>query len=184
MKVVLKVQKWNLLITLWSFLILYLYLLISHDWMEVGNHMKISLRISSHILLCKCCLEPLYDNGHLLNTLLVKVCIDFNAVILKLKTCLGVTKDEYKKYKDLKTSYVLEIKVGNDETRNKFRTNKTPQLLEQILNEGRKLSSPVRYKYKPIWDIKLMAFYNGTTRHAIAMNLMQYYYGLKDFCCS
>ena len=87
-------------------------------------------------------------------------------------------------YKDLKTSYVLEIKGGNDEIRNKFRTNKTPQLLEQILNEGPKLSSPVRYKYKPIWDIKLMAFYNGTTRPAIAMNLMQYYYGFKDFCCS
>ena len=103
---------------------------------------------------------------------------------MKLKTCLGVTRDEYEKYKDFSKSNKLEIKGGNDETRNKFLTNKTRQLLEQILNEGRKLSSPVRYKYKPIWDVLLMKFYNDTARHAIAMNLMQYYYGSKDFGCS
>ena len=116
--------------------------------------------------------------------ILVKACINFNAIVLKLKTCLGITRDEYKEYKDLYTSNYLEIRGGNDETRNKFRTNKTRQLLEQILNEGRKFSSPVGYKYKPIWDILLMKFYNDTRRHAIAMNLIQYYYGLKDFGCT
>ena len=116
--------------------------------------------------------------------LLVKACIDSNAVTLNLKTCLGVTRDEYKKYKDLYASNYLEISGGNDQTRNKFSTNKTRQLLQQILNEGRKLSSPVGYKYKPIWDILLMRFYNDTRRHAIAINLIQYYHGFKDFGCS
>ena len=116
--------------------------------------------------------------------ILVKACINFNAIVLKLKTCGGITRDEYKEYKDLYTSNYLDIKGGTDETRNKFRTNKTQQLLEQILNEGREFSFPVGYKYKPIWDILLMKFYNNTKRHAITMNLIQYYYGFKDFGCT
>lgn len=116
--------------------------------------------------------------------ILVKACINFNAIVLKLKTCGGITRDEYKEYKDLYTSNYLDIKGGTDETRNKFRTNKTRQLLEQILNEGREFSFPVGYKYKPIWDILLMKFYNNTKRHAITMNLIQYYYGFKDFGCT
>ena len=116
--------------------------------------------------------------------LLVKACIDFNAFILKLKTCLGVTRDEYEEYKDMYTSNYLEIRGGKDETRNKFRTEKSPELLDQILDEGRKFSSPIGYKYKPIWDILLMKFYGDSKRHAIAMNLIQYYYGFKDFGCT
>ena len=61
--------------------------------------------------------------------ILVKAYIDLNAIVLKLKTCFGVARYEYENYKDFYWSSYLEISGNNNETRNKFRTNKTWQLL-------------------------------------------------------
>lgn len=64
--------------------------------------------------------------------ILVKAWIDLNAIVLKFKKCFGEARHEYEVYKDSYASHYLEISGGNDETRKKFRTNKTWQLLEQI----------------------------------------------------
>ena len=53
-----------------------------------------------------------------------------------------------------------------------------------MLNERRKIGTPVVYKYQPILEILLLKFHNDTERYAVAMNLMQYFHGLKDFGCT
>ena len=113
----------------------------------------------------------------------IKSCIDLEALDLKIAPCSDITKKDISTYKSLITSSYLEVQGGTDETRNKFRTGKSQKLLEQLLNEGRKIGTPVAYKYKPIWEILLTKFHNDTERYTIAMNLMQYFHGLKDFGC-
>ena len=116
--------------------------------------------------------------------MVVKTCFDVNGSDLELGTCVGVTKEEYEKYKDISTSNYVVVRGGKDETRSKFQTNKTRGLLKQLLNEGRTLSSPISFKYKPVWDVLMIKFRNNTRRYAIASNLKQYYYGLRDFGCT
>ena len=114
----------------------------------------------------------------------VKTCTDLGSLVLKINACHGITKKDISTYKSLSTSSYLDLKGGKDETRNKFCTEKSPKLLEQFLNEGRKMETPVAYGYKPIWDIILLKFHSDPERYAVAMNLMQYFHGLKDFGCT
>ena len=124
-------------------------------------------------------LSSLYE----LHEILVKACFDLGGSILELNLCLGISEEEYEKYKDIEASNSLNIRGGKDETRNAFRNNRTRELLDQILNEGRNMSSPVGYKYKPVWDVLMIKFQGDPKRKAVAMNLKQYYYGFKDFGC-
>ena len=76
----------------------------------------------------------------------VKTCIDLGALALEISACHGITKKDISTYKSLSTLSYLDLKGGNDETRNKFRKEKTQKLLEQFLNEGRNMETPVAYK--------------------------------------
>ena len=116
--------------------------------------------------------------------LMTKACSELNGLNLRYKACLRKTREDYEKTKHIVTSNYLEVRGGKDETRNKFRKSKTRQLLEQILNEGENFTSPVGYKYKPVWDILMKMFVNDQRRYTIALNLKQYYYGFRDFGCT
>ena len=88
----------------------------------------------------------------------VKNCFDVNGSGLKLDTCVGIGESEYEMYKSITTSNNLVIRGGKDETRNKFEVIKTRELLQDLLNEGRTLSEPIKFRYKPVWDIIIMKF--------------------------
>ena len=113
-----------------------------------------------------------------------RACLDFNEIRGSIDACVGVSKTDIMTYKTKDASSNLEVLGGKDETRNRFSIQKSEKLLEQILNEGRQVNSPVKYKYKPIWNIILTKFHNNTDRYAKAMNLMLYYIGFKDFGCT
>ena len=88
----------------------------------------------------------------------VKNCFDVNGFGLKLDTCVGIGESEYEMYKSITTSNNLVIRGGKDETRNKFQVSKTRELLQDLLNEGRTLSEPIKFRCKPVWDIIIMKF--------------------------
>ena len=116
--------------------------------------------------------------------LMTKACFEFNGLNLRFKKCLRKTREEYENSKHILTSNYLEVRGGKNETREKFRNSKTRPLLQQILKEGEYFTSPVGYKYKPVWDILMKKFGNDQRRYTIASNLKQYYYGFKDFGCT
>ena len=113
-----------------------------------------------------------------------RACLDFSEIRGNIDACVGFSNSNFRSYKTKEASSHLEVRGGKDETRNKFSIRKSEKLLLQILNEGRQTYSPVRYKYKPIWNIILTKFHNNTKRYAKAKNLMQYYVGYEDFGCT
>ena len=121
----------------------------------------------------------------------LKSCVDFegptNVGQLNVTACAGVTHEQVKKVMNLEMSSNLELHGGSDETRNQLQQKgPSTELITKFLNEGRKLESPVKYKYTPIWDI-LRWKYSADPRdrrYAIALNLEQYYMGFLDFGCS
>ena len=113
-----------------------------------------------------------------------RACLDFSEIRGSVKACFGFSKTDIMTYKTKDASSYLEVRGGKDETRNKFSIRKSEKLLVQILNEGRQVNSPVKYKYKAIWNIILTKFHNNTERYAKAMNLMLYYIGFEDFGCT
>ena len=103
---------------------------------------------------------------------------------MELGTYVDATKEEYEKYKDISTSNYVVVRGGKNETRSKFQTNETRKLVQKLFNDGRTLSSPLSFKYKPVWDILMTKFRNNTESYPIAINIKQYYYGLRDFGCT
>lgn len=103
---------------------------------------------------------------------------------MELGTYVDATKEEYEKYKDISTSNYVVVRGGKNETRSKFQTNETRKLVKKLFNDGRTLSSPLSFKYKPVWDILMTKFRNNTESYPIAINIKQYYYGLRDFGCT
>lgn len=62
---------------------------------------------------------------------------------------IGFTNEGFAKYSRIATSYSLETCGDTDSTRNEpaLRGRQTEKLIEQLLNEGRRMESPVSFKY-------------------------------------
>ena len=148
---------------------------------QFGSHFVVRIVLGAYVH--QCSLVKIFFNysPRLLNA---KSCLGFDKSAEHLKTCDDVTKEEYTKSRYMSASSYLVVRGGKDETRNKYQEKKTLQLLRQILNEARNFSSPVRFEYKPVWDVLMMQFNYDTKRYAIAANLKQYFYGFKDFGCT
>lgn len=119
----------------------------------------------------------------------VKACFDLlgkasSKIGVTLHACSDVTDEEFAKYSNILTSYNLEIRGGTDATRNALQGKQTQELIEKLLNEGRKMEFPITFKYKAIWDVFLVRGKGHGKRHKIAMNMKQYYMGYKDFGCT
>ena len=118
----------------------------------------------------------------------VRSCADFEGPTqvgkLDLEACAGFTGEEAKESLRLEMSRNLDLLGGTDETRNALRRNRSQELITKFLNEGRNEKSPIDYTYTAIWEILMMKFRGDPRRHAIAMNMQQYYEGFKDFGCS
>ncbi|XP_066931927.1 DELTA-alicitoxin-Pse2b-like [Clytia hemisphaerica] len=129
-----------------------------------------------------------------LRGLKVQACFDLLGIIsLKLgvttQACSDVTEEEYAKHSKIVTSYKLDVRGGRDATRNALQGNRLQGeerqvYIEKLLNEGRKMESPMAFKYKPIWDLFLIREKSFGRRHRIATNMKQYYTGFKDFGCT
>ena len=124
-----------------------------------------------------------------MRALQVKACFDLlgkasSKITITLKACSGFTEEDFAKYSKIATSYNLEIRGGTDATRNALRGKQTAQLIEKLLNEGRKMESPVTYKYQSIWDIFSIKYINDSRRLRIAENMKHYYMGYRDYGCT
>ena len=128
------------------------------------------------------------ESGYTSKQLNIRACVDFagptRVGLLQSTACSGINKTDENSVAHLETSNYLEIQGGSDETRNRYRTSRSQEDLNQLLNEGRAMQSPTSYEYMAIWDILMIKFYDHSTRFAKAMNLMHYYQGYADFGCS
>ena len=148
---------------------------------QFGSHFVVRVTLGAYVQQWTFAKKTSHYSARMLK---VKTCLEFAESSQHLKACNDVTKEEYQMSKSMSTSSYLVVKGGKDETRNKYQEKKTLQLLRQILNEARNFSSPVSFKYKPVWDVLMMQFHSDTKRYAIAANLKQYFYGFKDFGCT
>ena len=118
----------------------------------------------------------------------VRSCADFEGLSqfgnLKLNPCAGVSKEQAEESMDLDMTSNLSLLGGTDKTRNLLRMTRSQELITEFLNEGRELKTPLDYSYFAIWDVLMLKFYNEPKRRAIALNMKQYYEGLKEFGCS
>ena len=129
-----------------------------------------------------------FTDGYSEHQLNVRSCADFAGPTevgkLDLKACFGITTETAKQSLHYEMSYNLDILGGTDATRNALRSNRTKDTINKFLNEGREANTPIDYRYEPIWDILMTKFHRDPKRHAIALNLQQYYEGYKDFGCT
>ena len=98
-------------------------------------------------------------------------------------SCSEYSKEAYDEAKKLQTQGDLDIIGGQDATRHALQQERSPELIEKLMNEARVRDSPIGQKFISIWDLILMRYGTNKTRHTKAMNLKQYYEGFKDFGC-
>lgn len=148
---------------------------------KFGSHFTVQLQLGASV---KQWTFAKITNSYSQEDINFRACLDFSEIRGNIDACVGFSNSDFKTEKAKDASSHLEVRGGKDDTRNKFSIRKSEKLLEQILNEGRQIYSPVRYRYKPIWYIILTKFHNNTERYAKAINLMQYYVGYEDFGCT
>eukprot|EP00111_Clytia_hemisphaerica_P019880 TCONS_00058628-protein len=128
------------------------------------------------------------SESYSMQSLQVKACFDlFSAVSIvpaQFNACSKIMKESAALNLNMATSYNLEIRGGTEKTRNKLIIERTPELIEKLLNEGSTMEQPIEYKYIPLWDIFLMKYGHDKSRSKIAMNIKQYYEGMLDFGCT
>ena len=119
----------------------------------------------------------------------IRTCVNFEGITevgkLGIKPCVGVSTEESEESLRLDMTSYLDLLGGMDQTRNALRHDRSKELITKFLaDEGRNNRTPVDYKYTPIWKILMLNFYDNPKRHAIALNMLQYYKGFLDFGCS
>jgi len=128
------------------------------------------------------------SESYTMTILTTKACLDLFGLVFRVPVefdfCNKVIKETRERTEQAATTSSLEIRGCTDATRNKLLLERTPELIERMLNEGRRMESPVAYKFTPIWEIFLMKYGRDKKRFQIAMNMKQYYKGFLDFGCS
>ena len=118
-------------------------------------------------------------------TLQIEACLGLGSSIIEaFDVCSDIKDEEFTEHLNIATYDHLEIRGGTDATRNALQRQQTQELIEKLMNEGRKMESPVTYKYENIWDIFLFKYGNNKTRVRISENMKHYYKGYKDYGCT
>ena len=120
----------------------------------------------------------------------IKSCVDFfglqflNVLGIEIEACATVTEAKYRHVSNIEVSTYKELLGGSKQARDNFLSQRTPELLDQLITEGRKNETVIDYKYYPIWDVLMAKYKNDPPRFAKAHNLKQYYVGYLDFGCT
>ena len=114
----------------------------------------------------------------------IRSCLDFGISTFVLGVCGGISEANKKSVTNLFMSSKTEIRGGRHETGTKLRQNRSNDLINQLLNEGRQNETPLNYQYTPIWEILRSRFSRDSNSYPAALNLEQYYLGYLDFGCS
>lgn len=116
----------------------------------------------------------------------VRACMDFakGASLNKFEipACSGVTDEERRKSVSLKMSQRTLVKGGCDSTNNQLLQARSPELVQQFLNEARDYSFPVGYKFYSIYAM-LKIRYGNSKYVTQALNLESYLKGYLNFEC-
>ena len=116
----------------------------------------------------------------------VRTCVDlFGILVLKIiniTACSGITQEDIDVVEQMAMSDQLYVRGGTTDTRNKLIEDPTPELIDQFLNEANYTNDPVRYHFRPIWEI-LEEQFKATPYIAQAENLKYYYMGFLNFHC-
>ena len=104
---------------------------------------------------------------------------------VSVKACAGVDSSEIKKASSMDTSKSIVVTGGKAETRNKMeREDRSPDLIEQFLNEGSTDPGPIQILLTPVWRI-LQDYYSSKEEEHMekAMNLEYYFNGFLNYDC-
>ena len=100
-----------------------------------------------------------------------------------VEACANVSKSEISKAKDMQTTDKLVLRGGTEQTRNKLRTKRTAELIEDFLNEASKSDSAVQHTFRPLWKILQNRFPIGSDNYVRALNLEYFYLGYLNYGC-
>ena len=119
----------------------------------------------------------------------IRACFDFEGPtkVGKINTsdCFGITKEQVDAVKNLEISSVIDIRGGSDATRNQLQSERSEELITNLLNEARAYNeTPIDYTYQEIWDFLRPVFEDDPTRYAKIVNMEQYFMGFLDFGCT
>ena len=102
---------------------------------------------------------------------------------MNVSLCASVTNEEIDKVSSMKMSTTLIVNGGTTATRNKLLQERTPELIEQFMNEANETAAPIRYKLISVWDLLKESFIGVSNDFVRGLNLEYYYLGLLNYGC-
>ena len=102
---------------------------------------------------------------------------------LGLSMCANVSKQESHEATGYTMTDTLVLTGGTSETRNKLTNTRTPELMEKFMDEAYASKFPIRYTFKPIWEIIQTAFSGSSDYYIRGVNLESYYLGYLNYGC-
>ncbi len=101
---------------------------------------------------------------------------------LGFSACPAINRENMERARSFVMSSDLVLKGGTTEVRNKLNRYRTGELLEEFMNEGKTMNTPVMYKFSSIHNLLLSRFSN-TEYVTQAYNLKSYIEGFLNFGC-
>ncbi len=116
----------------------------------------------------------------------LRACADLAGLVkvgtLGFSACPAISRENMERARSFVMSSDLFLKGGSTEVRNKLSHHRTSELLEEFMNEGETINTPVMYKFSSIHDLLMSRF--AKTEYVIqAYNLKSYIEGFLNFGC-
>ena len=102
---------------------------------------------------------------------------------MNVSLCANVTNEEINTVSSMKMSTTLNLNGGTTTTRNKLLQERTPELIEQFMNEANETAAPIRYKLISVWDLLKQSFIGVSDDFIRGLNLEYYYRGFLNYGC-
>lgn len=99
-----------------------------------------------------------------------------------VNVCSGINEETRKSSQSMDMSSMLNLLGGTTVTRSKLSNERTPELVEQFLNEAEQADEAIGYKVAPIWALFNARFPDGENRDRSA-NLEAYFNGFFNYGC-
>ncbi|KAJ7392548.1 hypothetical protein OS493_012220 [Desmophyllum pertusum] len=102
---------------------------------------------------------------------------------LNISACSNVSQNELSRASKVSTSDKLNMIGGRRETKSKLVNKRTPELIEQLMNEADDSPSPVERTFRAVWNILQARFKEGSPNNIRAANLEYFYLGFLNYGC-
>ncbi|KAL9983877.1 hypothetical protein ACROYT_G006122 [Oculina patagonica] len=117
----------------------------------------------------------------------VKSCVSLAGPIavgkVGVSACANVSKSEISRASEMSTSNKLLIRGGNMATRNKLLSERSKELIEQLMNEASDAHSSVQHTFRAVWKVLQSRFPSGSPNYVRGINLQYYYLGFLNYGC-